>query len=100
MERLITVTATGTAAATGTGTGTGTATGTGTDGAAEGLSAGSRADAVRKRRPGENHSTPVEPSARIDPMFRYAFVLAASAVADAPKAAVPVLTAAVDGARS
>jgi flavoprotein len=36
----------------------------------------------------------------IDPMFRYAFVLAASAVADAPKAAVPVFLAAVDGARS
>jgi hypothetical protein len=37
-------------------------------------------------------------------MFRYAFHLAASAVADAPKAAVPVLVsvpaAAVDGARS
>ena len=33
-------------------------------------------------------------------MFRYAFVLAASAVADAPKAAVPLLVAAVDGARS
>jgi hypothetical protein len=48
----------------------------------------------------ENHSTPVEPSARIDPMFRYAFLLAASAVADAPKAAVPFFVAAVDGARS
>lgn len=33
-------------------------------------------------------------------MFRYAFVLAASAVADAPKAAVPIILAAVDGARS
>lgn len=33
-------------------------------------------------------------------MFRYAFLLAASAVADAPKAAVPFLVAAVDGARS
>jgi hypothetical protein len=33
-------------------------------------------------------------------MFRYAFPLAASAVADAPKAAVPFLAAAVDGARS
>jgi hypothetical protein len=33
-------------------------------------------------------------------MFRYAFLLAASAVADAPKAAVPVFPAAVDGARS
>jgi hypothetical protein len=33
-------------------------------------------------------------------MFRHAFVLAASAVADAPKAAVPVLVAAADGARS
>ncbi|WP_159424468.1 hypothetical protein [Streptomyces sp. 3214.6] len=48
----------------------------------------------------ENHSTPDEPSAIIDTMFRYAFVLAASAVADAPKAAVPLLAAAVDGARS
>jgi hypothetical protein len=36
----------------------------------------------------------------IDAMFRYAFHLAASAVADAPKAAVPALLAAVDGARS
>jgi hypothetical protein len=35
----------------------------------------------------------------IDGMFRYAFLLAASAVADAPKAAVPSLPAAVDGAR-
>jgi len=33
-------------------------------------------------------------------MFRYAFLLAASAVADAPKAAVPILVAAADGARS
>ncbi|MES4893308.1 hypothetical protein [Streptomyces sp. NPDC096012] len=48
----------------------------------------------------ENHSTPDEPSAMIDAMFRYAFLLAASAVADAPKAAVPLLLAAVDGARS
>ncbi|MGX1488898.1 hypothetical protein RKD41_001157 [Streptomyces tendae] len=36
----------------------------------------------------------------IDVMFRYAFVLAASAVADTPKAAVLVFLAAVDGARS
>jgi hypothetical protein len=36
----------------------------------------------------------------IDVMFRYAFVLAASAVADATKAAVVVLTAVADGARS
>jgi hypothetical protein len=36
----------------------------------------------------------------IDAMFRYAFHLAASAVADAPKAAVLDLLAAVDGARS
>jgi hypothetical protein len=35
----------------------------------------------------------------IDVMFRHAFLLAASAVADAPKAAVPI-TVAVDGARS
>jgi hypothetical protein len=33
-------------------------------------------------------------------MFRHAFLLAASAAADAPKAAVPVIVAAVDGARS
>jgi len=33
-------------------------------------------------------------------MFRYAFPLAASAVADAPKAAVPIIVATVDGARS
>ena len=33
-------------------------------------------------------------------MFRYAFVLAASATADASKAAFPLLVAAVDGARS
>ncbi|MEW2512171.1 hypothetical protein [Streptomyces sp. NPDC046870] len=48
----------------------------------------------------ENHSTPGVPSAMIDGMFRYAFHVAASAVADAPKAAVPHLAAAVDGARS
>ncbi|EST21031.1 hypothetical protein [Streptomyces roseochromogenus] len=40
------------------------------------------------------------PSTMIEGMFRYAFLLAASAVADAPKAAVPLLVAAVDGARS
>jgi hypothetical protein len=33
-------------------------------------------------------------------MFRHAFLLAAPAVADAPKAAVPVFLTAVDGARS
>jgi hypothetical protein len=33
-------------------------------------------------------------------MFRYAFLLAASAAADAPKAAALVFPAAVDGARS
>ncbi|MFD7600352.1 hypothetical protein ACFWAN_07175 [Streptomyces mirabilis] len=33
-------------------------------------------------------------------MFWHAFLLAASAVADAPKAAVPIIVAAVDGARS
>jgi hypothetical protein len=33
-------------------------------------------------------------------MFRFAFVLTASAAADAPKAAVLILVAAVDGARS
>jgi hypothetical protein len=33
-------------------------------------------------------------------MFRYAFALAASAVADAPKAAVLIFLAAADGARS
>ncbi|MFF8909918.1 hypothetical protein [Streptomyces olivaceoviridis] len=48
----------------------------------------------------ENHSTPDVPSAMIGGMFRYAFLVAASAVADAPKAAVPHLVAAVDGARS
>ncbi|NDK27450.1 hypothetical protein FSY75_23895 [Streptomyces sp. TR1341] len=52
------------------------------------------------RKPVENHSTPDIPSAMIDLMFRYAFHLAASAVADVPKAAVPTLAAAVDGARS
>jgi hypothetical protein len=36
----------------------------------------------------------------IDAMFRYAFVAAASALADAPKAAVPVFPTTVDGARS
>jgi hypothetical protein len=36
----------------------------------------------------------------IDLMFRHAFVLAASAVADATKAAVQVFLTAVDGARS
>ncbi|QFX85155.1 hypothetical protein GEV49_32715 [Streptomyces sp. SYP-A7193] len=48
----------------------------------------------------KNHSTCDEASAMIGVMFRYAFHLAASAVADAPKAAVAHLTAAVDGARS
>jgi hypothetical protein len=33
-------------------------------------------------------------------MFRYAFHLAASAAADGPKAAVLILVAALDGARS
>jgi hypothetical protein len=36
----------------------------------------------------------------IGAMFRYAFVVAASAVADAPKAAVAIFLAAADGARS
>jgi hypothetical protein len=48
----------------------------------------------------ENRSTCGDASAMIDAMFRYAFLLAASAVADAPKAAVPVVPAALDGARS
>ncbi|GHH93185.1 hypothetical protein GCM10017779_36420 [Streptomyces capillispiralis] len=56
--------------------------------------------AVTRRPVAENHSTRGGSSARIDPMFRYAFHLAASAVADAPKAAVPAVLAAVDGARS
>ncbi|QBJ89470.1 hypothetical protein D0Z67_03545 [Streptomyces seoulensis] len=47
----------------------------------------------------ENRSTWDDASAMICVMFRYAF-LAASALADAPKAAVLVLVAAVDGARS
>jgi flavoprotein len=48
----------------------------------------------------ENHSTWDNASTMICVMFRYAFLLAASAVADATKAAVPVFLAAVDGARS
>ncbi|MEU6551811.1 hypothetical protein ABZ915_16235 [Streptomyces sp. NPDC046915] len=48
----------------------------------------------------KNHSTWDEVSAMICVMFRHAFLLAASAVADAPKAAVPIFLAAVDGARS
>ncbi|MFD0313574.1 hypothetical protein [Streptomyces flavalbus] len=48
----------------------------------------------------ENHSTPGGASAMIDLMFRHAFLLVASALADAPKAAVPVFLTAVDGARS
>ncbi|MEU9409282.1 hypothetical protein AB0E08_26815 [Streptomyces sp. NPDC048281] len=48
----------------------------------------------------ENRSTWGDASDMICVMFRFAFLVAASAVADAPKAAVPVLTAAVDGARS
>jgi hypothetical protein len=48
----------------------------------------------------ENHSTRGTASAMIEPMFRHAFLSAASAVADAPKAAVLILLAAVDGARS
>ncbi|GDY67302.1 hypothetical protein SAV14893_066950 [Streptomyces avermitilis] len=50
--------------------------------------------------PYKNHSTRPDPSTMIYNMFRYAFLLAASAVADAPKAAVPIIAAAVDGARS
>ncbi|EDY58748.1 hypothetical protein GT021_07300 [Streptomyces sp. SID5470] len=48
----------------------------------------------------ENRSTWDDTSDMICVMFRYAFALAASAVADAPKAAVPVFLAAADGARS
>lgn len=48
----------------------------------------------------KNHSTWDDVSAMIYVMFRHAFLLAASAVADAPKAAVPIFLAAVDGARS
>jgi hypothetical protein len=48
----------------------------------------------------ENRSTWDDASDMICVMFRYAFALAASAVADAPKAAVPVFPAAADGARS
>ncbi|WP_344608588.1 hypothetical protein [Streptomyces glaucus] len=50
--------------------------------------------------PRENRSTPGGASAMIGGMFRHAFLLGASAVADAAKAAVPVLAAAADGARS
>ncbi|MBE8470867.1 hypothetical protein [Streptomyces justiciae] len=53
-----------------------------------------------KSRTGKNRSTSGRVSAMIDAMFRHAFLLAASAVADAPKAAVPVFLTAVDGARS
>ncbi|MBC2902724.1 hypothetical protein [Streptomyces cupreus] len=53
-----------------------------------------------KSRTAENHSTSDIASTMIDVMFRHAFLLAASAVADAPKAAVLVILAAVDGARS
>ncbi|RMB84030.1 hypothetical protein [Streptomyces shenzhenensis] len=52
-----------------------------------------------RRRAAENQSTRDTVSAMIGVMFRHAFVLAASAVADAPKAAVPIVVA-VDGARS
>jgi hypothetical protein len=48
----------------------------------------------------ENRSTRAGGSWRIDVMFRHAFVLAASAVADAPEAAVLTLLAVVDGVRS
>jgi len=61
---------------------------------------GRTAEPSERRRAAENPSTPDERSAMIDDMFRYAFLLAASAVADAPKAAVPPVPAAVDGARS
>ncbi|MET9395569.1 hypothetical protein ABZY20_35005 [Streptomyces sp. NPDC006624] len=56
--------------------------------------------ARRPARTGENHSTWEKTSARIDVMFRHAFALAASVVTDAPKAAVVVVTAVADGARS
>ncbi|GHF02692.1 hypothetical protein GCM10017776_20380 [Streptomyces griseoluteus] len=55
--------------------------------------------AVDAPKAAENRSTWDDASAMICVMFRYAF-LAASALADAPKAAVLVLVAAVDGARS
>ncbi|WP_411148180.1 hypothetical protein [Streptomyces sp. A30] len=50
----------------------------------------------------KNHSTWDKASAMICVMFRYAFLVAASAVADAPKAAVLLFffPAAADGARS
>jgi hypothetical protein len=48
----------------------------------------------------KNRSTWDDASDMICVMFRYAFALAASAVADAPKAAVPVFLAAANGARS
>jgi hypothetical protein len=55
----------------------------------------------------ENRSTCGDRAAMICLMFRHAFLLAASAVADAPKAAVALpkaagalVPAAVDGARS
>ncbi|WP_217242164.1 hypothetical protein [Streptomyces sp. AC555_RSS877] len=48
----------------------------------------------------ENHSTWDNASAMICVMYRLAFLLAASAVADAPKAAALTFLTAVDGARS
>ncbi len=49
----------------------------------------------------ENRSTTADLSTMIDVMFRHAFALAASATgADAPKAALLIVVAAADGARS
>ncbi|MFE9452978.1 hypothetical protein [Streptomyces sp. NPDC006739] len=56
--------------------------------------------ARRDERTAKNHSTWDKASDMICVMFRHAFLLAASAVADAPKAAARILLAAVDGARS
>ncbi|MFJ9423398.1 MULTISPECIES: hypothetical protein [unclassified Streptomyces] len=56
---------------------------------------------MAERRPGGGK--PVDAGARVGEdrlMFRYAFLLAASALADAPKAAARILLTAVDGARS
>jgi hypothetical protein len=55
---------------------------------------------VVRRAAVKNRSTWDDASDMICVMFRFAFALAASAVADAPKAAVPVFLAAADGARS
>lgn len=57
------------------------------------MTAGPPAGAARAARPAENHSTAPRRSGILRDMFRYTFLTAQSAVADAPKAAVNLANA-------